>query len=77
MVRHIAHMYELQKFMASLATAASRRPHTPFTTVDFPPIADKYAPVRREEVFKPLDMEQINVAAKRLGVSLPPLAGDH
>jgi len=74
MVRHIAHMYELQKFMANLASTASRQPRTPFNAVDFPPVADKYMPEKRE-AFKPLDMDQINAAAKRLGVSLPPLAG--
>jgi len=73
MVRHIAHMYELHKFMESLATVTARRPQTPFTSVDFPPPADRYAQERKEE-FRPLDMDQINKAAKRLGVSLPPLA---
>jgi hypothetical protein len=71
---HIAHMYELHRFMGSLALAARRNP-TPQNPLHLAKKANQFVSEQRKQMSsRQIADPQISAAAQRLGVSMPPLA---
>ncbi len=72
MESHIAHMYQLHKFMESLSVAA-RRSSVPKSPLQLANEANRYLAQKRKELAPPVDPNLL-AAAERIGLSLPPLA---
>jgi hypothetical protein len=77
MERHIAYMYELHKFMNSLAAAAQRRNAQRVIPAQAPDRAERFPREKVSALLSAQDVEDpefLRVATRKLGVSLPPLA---
>jgi len=72
MDRHIAHMYELHKFMESLNVAA-RRSSLPKSPLQLANEANQYVAQQRKASAPVIDPNLLK-AAERVGLSLPPMA---
>jgi len=73
MESHIAHMYELHRFMGSLALAARRNP-IPQNPLHLANKANQFVSEKRKQMSSQVVDPQISAAETRLGVSMPPLA---